>query len=341
MDARRFLKENRGSWAQLEHLLDLRESGGLGVLRDDQVRNLARLYRTVSSDLLIARELRGQAEVVGYLESLVGRGYPVLYAPPKLRPAAALSFFSHRWPRLLRQEWAYVAAAAAVFALGFAAALCLTLADPVAFDHLLPADWAGSYAERTDDPLATRFGDLTGDEAANFSSALMVNNIRVTLRCFVLGLTFGIGTVAALFFNGALMGAIAANFASWGQSLDFWAMILPHGVPEIFAILLGGGGGLILADALLRPGQKSRGAALRQRGLQALHLVAAAVPLLILAGLIEAFITPLASVPPVGKLIFAGCLAAGLFTWIRAPWLAPTEQSTDSNYGRVKITSNW
>lgn len=321
MDARRFLKDNRGNWSQLEHLLDLHESGGLGALQDDQVRNLARLYRTVSSDLLIARDLRGQGELVGYLESLVGRGYPVLYAPKRVHPTAALSFFTHRWPLLLRQEWPYVAVAAAIFALGFTVALFLTLADPVAFDHLIPADWASSYAERNDDPLASRFGDLDGSEAANFSSALMVNNIRVTLRCFVLGLTFGIGTVAALFFNGALMGAIAANFASWGQSLDFWAMILPHGVPEIFAILLGGGGGLILADALLRPGKKSRGAALRERGLRALSLVAATLPLLVLAGLIEAFITPLASVPPVGKLVFAACLAAGLSTWLRAPWL--------------------
>lgn len=330
MDARRFLKDNRGNWSQLEHLLDLHEGGGIGALQDDQVRNLVRLYRTVSSDLMIARELRGQGELVAYLEGLVGRGYPVVYTPPRFRPTAALNFFSHRWPLVFRQEWRYVAAAAGIFALGFGVALVLTLADPAAFDHLIPAELAGSYAERSDDPLAKRFGDLDGSESANFSSALMVNNIRVTLRCFVLGLSFGIGTVTSLFFNGALMGAVAANFVTWGQSLEFWAMILPHGVPEIFAILLGGGGGLMLADALLRPGRRSRTEALRQRGLQALILVAATLPLLILAGLVEAFITPLSLVHPVGKLVFAGFLSIGLSTWLRAPWLKSGDQDAKS-----------
>jgi len=330
MDVRRFLEDNRGNWSQLEHLLDLHESGGLGALQDDQVRNLVRLYRTVSSDLMIARELRGQGELVTYLEGLVGRGYPVVYTSPRVRPTAILSFFSHHWPRLFSQEWRYVAAAAGVFVLGFGVALALTLADPAAFDHLIPADMAASYAERSDDPLAKRFGELDGSEAAHFSSALMVNNIRVTLRCFVLGLSFGVGTVAALFFNGALMGAIAANFVSWDQSLEFWAMILPHGVPEIFAILLGGGGGLMLADALLRPGRRSRGAALRHRGLRALTLVAATVPLLILAGLIEAFVTPLSLIPPAGKLLFAGFLSIGLWTWLRAPWLTSADPGASS-----------
>jgi len=330
MDARRFLKDNRGNWSQLEHLLDLHESGGLRALQDDQVRNLVRLYRTVSSDLMIARELRGQGELVTYLEGLVGRGYPVVYTPRRFRPTSALSFFTHRWPLLFKQEWRYVAAAAGIFVLGFGVALALTLADPTAFDHLIPAEMAGSYAERSDDPLAKRFGELDGSEAAHFSSALMVNNIRVTLRCFVLGLSFGIGTVAALFFNGALMGAIAANFITWDQSLEFWAMILPHGVPEIFAILLGGGGGLMLADALLRPGRQRRSAALRQRGIRALKLVAATLPLLILAGLIEAFITPLSLLPPTGKLLFAGFLSVGLSTWLRAPWLTSADEGDRS-----------
>jgi len=321
MDVRHFLQENRGSWSQLEHLLDLHDSGGLGALSDDQVRDLARLYRKVSADLLVARELAGQADTAGYLEGLVGRGYPVLHSPRRLTTLVAATFFTHRWPLLFAQERSYVALAGGVFLLGFLGAGALTLADPVAFDHLLPSEWAASYAERTDDPLASRFGDISDVEAANFSSYLMINNIRVTLRCFVLGLTFGVGTVAMLFFNGALMGAIAANFTSWGQSLDFWAMILPHGVPEIFSIFLGGAGGLILADALLRPGRKSRSAALRERGVAALTLVSAAIPLLVLAGLIEAFITPLAQIPPWGKLTFAGCLAVGLLTWLRAPWL--------------------
>ena len=321
MDVRLFLQNNRGPWSQLEHLLDLHDSGGLGALSKDQVRDLARLYRKVSADLLLARQLTGQDDTALYLEGLVGRGYPVLYAPKRFKPKTVSTFFSHRWPRLVARERAYFTTSGAVFGLGFMVALTLTLADPVAFDHLIPSEWAASYAERSDDPLAKRFGTMSDAQAAEFSSELMTNNIRVTLRCFVLGLTFGVGTLAILFKNGALLGAIAANFSEWGQALEFWAMILPHGVPEIFAIILGGAGGFILADALLRPGRQRRSEALRKRGIEALALVSAAVPLLILAGLIEAFITPLSGIPPAAKLGFAGCLAVGLFTWLRAPWI--------------------
>lgn len=282
------------------------------------------MYRKASADLLLARDLAGQADTAAYLETLVGRAYTAIYSARRLRLGSVLRYFSHAWPRTLREEKAYVLVASAVFALGFLVAFVLTLADPVAFDHLLPSEWAVSYAERPDDPRAERFGTMGDEDAAAFSSMLMVNNIRVTIRAFALGLTFGVGTVAMLFFNGVLLGAIAANFAGWGQSLEFWALIAPHGVPEIFAIVLGGGGGLVLADALLRPGRRSRIQALRDRGRRALSLVGAAVPLLVIAGLIEGFVTPMAILPPVGKLVFAAVAAVALGLWIRAPWL-PSE----------------
>ena len=91
---------------------------------------------------------------------------------------------------------------------------------------------------------------------------------------------------------------------------------------EIFAIVLGGGGGLVLADALLRPGRRSRIQALRDRGRRALSLVGAAVPLLVIAGLIEGFVTPMAILPPVGKLVFAAVAAVGIAA-ARAALAAP------------------
>lgn len=328
MDFGRFLDEHRASWRQLELLLDAVDARGIKQLSADQVRDLARLYRKASADLLLARDMGTRADAVDYLEVIVGRAYTAIYAPRRLRWGRVATWFVEGWPRAIRRERRYVYLAASVFGLGMLMAFVLTLADPEAFDRLVPSDWAAFYAEAPDDYRAERFNELdeSSSGSAAFSSQLMVNNIRVALRCFALGLTFGVGTLASLFYNGVILGSIAANFTSWGQTLEFWALILPHGVVEIFSICLGGGAGLMLADAMLRPGRRRRLDALRERGTEALKLVGMAVPLLVFAGLVEGYVTPMSLVPDWGKLAFAALTALGLATYLAAPWLKDREE---------------
>ena len=321
MNVSRFVDERRGLWRRLEHLLARAEREGLRGLSADEVRDLARLYRSASADLLLARSAPGTDEVVTYLETVVARAYVRIHTPQPLRWSRLLDWATHRFPRAVRDARGFVLGSAGVFLLGFLVAFVLTLADADAFDHLVPASIASFYGDQPEDYRAERFGDMGSGDAARFSSELMVNNIRVTLQAFALGLTLGVGTVAVLFGNGVLLGALAANFLKWGMSVAFWALILPHGVTEIFAIVLGGAGGLMLADALLRPGTLPRAQALRQRGTDALVLAGMAVPLLIFAGVVEAYLTPLAWVSDVAKLGFAALCALALGVWLRAPWL--------------------
>jgi uncharacterized membrane protein SpoIIM required for sporulation len=321
MDFGRFVDEHRASWRQLELLLDRIDSRGLKALSADEVRDLARLYRKASADLLLARDLDTRADVTDYLEAIVGRAYTAIYSARRLRWGRVLGWFVRGWPRAMRREKRYVQLAAATFAVGMLTSFVLTLADPEAFDYLVPAQFASFYAEEPENYRDARFGEMADSEAARFSSELMTNNIRVALNSFALGLTLGVGTLAMLFFNGILIGSLAANFLTWGQSVEFWALVLPHGVIEIFSICLGGGAGLILADAILRPGRRRRIDALRERAIDAVGLLGMAVPLLILAGVIEGYVTPLSILPDWGKLAFAALTAVGLGTYIAAPWL--------------------
>jgi len=308
-------------------LLDDVEGSGLRRLPAEDVRELSRLYRKASSDLLLARDLGTRADVVDYLEVIVGRAYATIYAGRTLRGRKVLDWLVRGWPLAVRRERVYVWIASGVFGLGILAAFVMTLVDPDAFDHLVPSEFAAFYAEEPENYRDSRFGDMEDSEAAAFSSALMVNNIRVALRSFVLGLTLGVGTLATLFYNGVILGSIAANFAGWERSIEFWALILPHGIVEIFSICVGGAGGLILADGMLRPGRRRRLAALRERGADALVLVGIVVPFLIFAGLVEGYVTPLAVVPDWGKLAFAALSAAGLAVYIAAPWLPAADRA--------------
>ena len=299
------------------------EQRGPSTLGHQDVRDLARLYRSASADLLRARALPGSADVVAYLDGVVGRAYVSIHSPAPVRWGSAIRWATHGFPESVQSHRRFLFASAGIFALGFLLAFILVFADTEAFDHLVPSSIASFYGERPDDLRDSRFGTLGSSDAARFSSELMVNNIRVTLQAFALGLTLGIGTAAVLFNNGVVLGALAANFVRWELSVPFWALILPHGVVEMFAMVLGGAGGLMLAEAVVRPGRFTRAEALRTQGREALKLSGMALPLLVFAGLVEAYVTPLDWVPDGLKLLFAFCTMVALGLWLRAPWLAP------------------
>jgi uncharacterized membrane protein SpoIIM required for sporulation len=329
VDFSRFLAEHRDAWRQLEQLLDDVDAQGVERLAAEDVRDLVRLYRKASADLLLARDVAARADITDYLEALVARAYTAIYAARRIRLRGVVQWFVTGWPTALRVERRYVAASWALFVAGLLAAFAATAVDPDAFWALVPSDIAGFYGEQHTDLRSERFGDMTGEDSAQFSSELMANNIRVTINAFALGLTAGVGTVAMIFYNGVLLGALAANFAAWGDNLTFWALILPHGVVEMFAMNLGGGGGLILADALVRPGRRRRLDALRARGQDALQLVGMAIPLLIFAGVVEAYITPLQVLPNLAKIGFAAFTGLALWAYVRAPWLVDSDAAAD------------
>jgi uncharacterized membrane protein SpoIIM required for sporulation len=89
-----------------------------------------------------------------------------------------------------------------------------------------------------------------------------------------------------------MVGGLGALFAHAGYGLDFWATISPHGVIELTAIQVAGGAGLLIATGIVAPGRLRRGDALARYGRRAGTLVAGTAGMLVVAGLIEGFISP-------------------------------------------------
>jgi uncharacterized membrane protein SpoIIM required for sporulation len=148
------------------------------------------------------------------------------------------------------------------------------------------------------------------------SAMIMTNNIRVALSAFALGISACIGTVYALVYNGIIMGGLAGYLTgTGGNMLVFWSLILPHGILELTAIFLSGACGLMIGRAVVIPGEFSRRHALIKAAKEAAFLIPGIVLLLVVAGLIEGFFTPLA-LPPAVKLTFAGLTFTGLVVYI-------------------------
>jgi uncharacterized membrane protein SpoIIM required for sporulation len=101
-------------------------------------------------------------------------------------------------------------------------------------------------------------------------------------------MTLGVGTAWMLFVNGLLMGALGAVFVEAGAFTEFATGILPHGVLEIPAALIGGAAGFVLAEGLIRARPWPRLEELARAGKEALLLAVGCFPLLIVAGMLEA-----------------------------------------------------
>jgi uncharacterized membrane protein SpoIIM required for sporulation len=158
---------------------------------------------------------------------------------------------------------------------------------------------------------------VSGHEAA-FAAELMTHNIRVSLFAFALGVTFGVGTIVVLFYNGVMLGAVVADYVQAGQMQFLLGWLLPHGAVEIPAILIGGQAGLALASALIGPA-RLRTLRLRAAAPDIFALLTLLAVLLVWAGIVEAFLSQYhAPVLPYGlKISFGVVELVALVAYLR------------------------
>jgi uncharacterized membrane protein SpoIIM required for sporulation len=289
VDVDDFIGSRRPQWERLSQLLARGGRRGSGPLSAEEVAEVARLYRLAASDLARAKLLQAPGELLRYLNDLVGRGHAYIYRSRPTSWGSVWEFYAEGFPQLFRRRWPYVAVATGVFlvfALG--AFLGVSLNSGAAYS-LLPEPVLQFIDRRP--PRELGFAHVE-ELAPILSSYVMTNNIGVSFRAYGLGILFGIGTVYVLAVNGVMVGALAAHFHRCGLAVQFWSLILPHGVLELTAIFIACGSGLLLGHVLLCPGELTRRGALLRAAPEALRLLLGVLPLLVVAGIIEGFVTP-------------------------------------------------
>jgi uncharacterized membrane protein SpoIIM required for sporulation len=282
MDLATFIQERRPDWRRLEQVLQRVEGSGLASLGDEQAVEFGRLYRRAASDLNQAQTFVSGDATVQYLNDLVARCYLVIYARSKFDAGAVLRHLFWGFPAVFRRCFGHFLLATALFLVGAVFGFLASYFDPVSRSYLLPADMP---TIRPDQPIEHL--QSTGEFTA-FSSMLFTHNMTVTLVAFALGITLGIGTAWLMFYNGIMAGALGAVFVEAGQGMAYATGILPHGVLEIPAALIGGAAGFVLAQGLIQARPWPRVEELARRGKEAVLLVAGGFPLLIVAAVLEA-----------------------------------------------------
>lgn len=290
MSVEAFVRERQGRWKRLESLLDVAESVPAGELGTERLQELVRLYRQAASDLNEARSYTANADLLGRLNDLVGRGYRFAYRRRhgERWRGAVRRLFAEEIPRAFRAERGSVLLAAAAFVLGAGLGLTAVLADRGNGERLIPAEFfTESPRERVE---RIESGDerirSVGDAAA-FGAALYTHNIQVSFLAFALGALTLAGGLAILFYNGVILGAVAGLYWLDGVQGFFFAWVGPHGALEIPAIVFGAAAGLRLGRALWLPGEKTERAAVREALPAVARMLAGTAAVLVLAGLIE------------------------------------------------------
>lgn len=313
----RFRLEREQEWLALERIVSRALNRGLRVLTADELQKLPRLYRDVLSSLSVARNTALDRSMVEYLESLAARAYLVMYGARRIRRGRFAQFLLSDFPRLVRGMSAEIALSLAFFLVGAIVAYVLVRAEASWYYTFLPVEYAGGRdpSAATETLRETLYG--SGDESwlGTFSSFLFTNNARIGMTAFALGFAAGVPTALLLFINGLILGAFFALFAGRGLAVETLGWLLPHGVPEITAVILCGAAGFHIGRALIAPGSYRVSDALVRAGKRAAVVVGGAVALFGYAALVEGVFRQVVH-DEAPRFAMAAFNTAWLFTWL-------------------------
>jgi len=325
VEEREFVAGSREAWERLAHTVAIARKQGVSRLDVPTLKTMHEDYRRAAADLAYAQTHFPRSETVLYLNRLVAQAHGELYGGAPNRVGSLWRFLSRDYPQLVRSRWRPIAVSAALLFGAMLLGFLLVYVDYPLARVFLPQQFQEGVGD-----AAERGARTSLPEAPLASAAITVNNIEVAFLAFAGGMSFGALTVYALIMNGLLVGALSGVFTKGGLSLLFWSLIVPHGSLELPAIVLAGAAGLLLASALLFPGDLRRGAALRAVSGDAGRLVLGVIPLLIVAGFIEGFLTP-RGFDPTLKLVFAALVGVLFVLWVTLAGRShvPAEQAAE------------
>ncbi|MCG9126378.1 stage II sporulation protein M [Candidatus Poribacteria bacterium] len=301
-----FVQKKQPVWNELENLLDKKQ-----YVAANDLNRLGYLYRRITSDLAVARRDFPQDRCVTYLNELASRAHSKVYQSSPFKRGSLWGFLRNGFPKVIRENIIFVAIAFVMFGVAFAGAYWSALRTPELTEDLIPERVVSHIKE-----LGAAEWNATDAEHRNiFASEVMTNNIRVAFLAFAWGILFMVGSVYILIYNGIIIGSIGGLCQVHGVSLALWSFASPHGYIELTMIFIAGGAGMRLGYALISPTVLTRKRTLINAARTAIQMLGGCVILLILAGIIEGFISP-SNLPNGFKIAFGAITGVLLFIYL-------------------------
>jgi uncharacterized membrane protein SpoIIM required for sporulation len=281
VDVDAFVLAHRPTWDRLERLLKRRRH-----LTGAEVDEVVDLYQRVSTHLSMVRSASNDSVLIGRLSGLVARARAVVTGAHAPLWSEFTRFWTVSFPVVAyrTRRW-WLGAAIAFFLVTVAIALWVagnpevqaTIKTPSEIDQLVNHDFASYYSE---------------NPAASFAAQVWTNNFWVAVQCIAASVLLGIPIPWVLLQNALNLGATAGLMFDAGKGDIFLGLITPHGLIELTAVLLAGAAGMRLGWTAVSPGDRPRGQALAEQGRAVVSVAIGMLVVLLVAGLIEAFVTP-------------------------------------------------
>ena len=288
-------------WDEFEAFLDKKKSF-------DPAEMPAR-FRRISQSLALAAERHYSADLVDRLNRLALRGHHALYANQRRESQQILDFVLAGFPRLVREEWRLVLAAALLFFGPLLLLIAVLQAFPDFVHYLLSPQQIASFHEMYD-PANRRLGMREADTSMAMFGFYIWNNVRIGFQTFAGGLAAGVGSAYFLGANGVIIGAVAGYLTQVGYTETFWSFVAGHSSLELLAIVLSGAAGFKLGMAVIAPGNRSRKAALMAAARPAVRIMYGAAIMFFAAAFVEAFWSPITEIGFVPKIV------VGITGWV-------------------------
>lgn len=314
-----FVTRRRADWARLEAMLTQLRAGKLSLA---DVTTIDTLYRQASADLAVAQSAYAGTDVLRFLNQLCARAYSAIYRPRGAQLESLRTFYAQTFPRLVRETLRMTQLSAALLAFGAIVGLVTVLLHPDGAILLVPAHLRQiiSRGEVWTDSI---LGPATPTELA---VQIFLNNIRVMITAFALGVTAGVGTVLVVLGNGVSVGATVAACFQGGVGLNILTFMSAHGPVELSLICIAGGAGLHIGRALIDPGERSRAVAVKEHAQVAVQLLLGCAPFMVAIGIVEGFVSPGPFFPWPLKVATGLLSGFGLWRWLlrASPTSAPS-----------------
>ncbi|GAB2627544.1 stage II sporulation protein M [Streptomyces capparidis] len=303
MDLDVFVAAHRAEWDRLDELLRRRGRH----LNGDEADELVTLYQRTATHLSLVQSSAPDPALVARLTTLVARARSAVTGArtPGWRDAAR--FFAAGFPAAVyrsRRWWVSTSliCTAAIALIGWWIAANPDVQAAIAAPEVL--------REMTR-PGGEYENYYSSNPAGSFAAQVWTNNARAAALCLVLGVFLGIPVIWVLFQNVVNVGMGLGLMGSVGRTDTFLGLILPHGLLELTAVFVAAGTGLRLGWTVIDPGPRTRRAALAEEGRAALGMAIGLAVVLLVSGVIEAFVTP--SPLPTWARIGIGVVAETLF----------------------------
>ena len=325
MSQRVFVARHEKKWAEFERLLGrewLAQVVGTPVRdpqapqapeesRVDPIRELE-LYKEICTHLALAQSRGYSSALRERLNSLATRGHSRLYIQPRRSWRDALHWVLKEYPLVVSRNASFLLVSCALFFLPMIVFGICVYAEPNLVYSVMDESSVNRIESMYNPENELRYGyagrDSQGDVAA--FAFYIRHNTTIGFQTFVGGLLFGIGTCFYLLFNAFFLGAVVGYLTAIGSGTPLWSFIAGHSAFELTAIALSGAAGCRLAWSLIAPGRRSRRAALKEDGREAVRIMFGAMVLFVLAAFVEAFWSSMIWIPPLLKYVVGASLWA-------------------------------